>query len=426
MPYLPDRTGSSDMTRPLVMVLFAASCLLSLVSWYTTQQGMALYLSPWFALLASLGIQTALVITAWLVGITRERRALLVTVYVCTAMVSIAFSYVSLYTWFSARERPAEIERKLYDALGESAMKADQLLTASAAEQQKHVLALDEMTAAEKKAGYISRAQDADPYLARVREAVAREAQTYSSAYREGSGEGLRYTAFDRYSRLARQSLDQMRDSQRALAVWRAARKPTDPSEKQIRDLEGLIAAVPWTDVEQARHSGAIEKPSLPNFASYVDRTTSNQEDLLVAFDELASNASGRPAFSLALAAFIDVVIFLLAWAAGPHMSGPSEQRWWMAGAAIDGADPQIFLRGFLRKMYPATSGGVCVASDQLTPGEQQLCLALSNHRLAVITRQEDRLVYLVEENTHQVLLSALATPSFSMRAAAPGASPAA
>lgn len=421
MPYLADRTGTSDPTRALVMVLFAASCLLSLVSWYTTQQGMALYLNPWFALLASLGIQTALVITAWLAGMTRERRALLVTVYVCTATVSIAFSYVSLYTWFSARERPAEIERKLYDALGASAMKTDQLLTASAAEQQKHVLALDEMTAAEKKAGYISRAQDADPYLARVREAVAREARTYSSAYREAPGEGLRYTAFDRYSSLARQSLERIQESQRALAAWRANRKPTDVSEKQIRDLESLVAAVPWTDVEQARHSGAIEKPSLPGLASYADRTSSTQEDLLVAFDELANHASGRPAFSLALAAFIDVVIFLLAWAAGPHMSGPSEQRWWVAGAAIDGASPQVFLRGFLRKMYPAAGGGVCVAAGQLTPGEQQLCLALSNHRLAVITREEDGLVYLIEENTHQSLLSALATPSFSMRAAAPG-----
>ena len=45
--------------RPLVKGLFVASCLLSIVSWYTTHQGMALYLSPWFAVLASLGVQTA-------------------------------------------------------------------------------------------------------------------------------------------------------------------------------------------------------------------------------------------------------------------------------------------------------------------------------------------------------------------------------
>src|SRR6266436_3149031 len=45
---------SPDVTRPMVKVLFVATCLLSIVSWYTTEQGMALYLSVWFALLASL------------------------------------------------------------------------------------------------------------------------------------------------------------------------------------------------------------------------------------------------------------------------------------------------------------------------------------------------------------------------------------
>src|SRR5208282_2442422 len=94
------------------------------------------------------------------------RRALLIGVYIVTAIVSIAFSYTSLYTWFSARERPATIERKLYDALDDSAGQTRKLLTAAIDEQQEHVLALREITEAEKTHGLISRAQDADPYLA--------------------------------------------------------------------------------------------------------------------------------------------------------------------------------------------------------------------------------------------------------------------
>ena len=54
-------SGPTEVSRPLVTSLFVASALLSVVSWYTTQQGMALYLSPWFSILASLGIQSALV-----------------------------------------------------------------------------------------------------------------------------------------------------------------------------------------------------------------------------------------------------------------------------------------------------------------------------------------------------------------------------
>ena len=216
-----------DASRPLVAGLFVASALLSIVSWYTTWQGMALYIASWFAVLASLGIQTALVLVAWLIGFTRARRGLLIAVYAITAVVSIAFSYVSLYTWFSARERPAAVSRRLYDLLNDAGGRAQEQLASAIAEGRKHILALDEMTAAEKAHGYISRAEDADPYLAKVRNAVAREAQTYSATYREGTGEGLRYTAFDRYAKLARQSVAAIEASQAALVDMRADRKST-------------------------------------------------------------------------------------------------------------------------------------------------------------------------------------------------------
>src|SRR5260370_17813325 len=208
-------SGSRDLRlmRPIVAGLFVSSCLLSIVSWYTTQEGMALYLSPWFSLVGALGVQSALVLVAWLIGFTRTKRALLIAVYTITAAISISFSYVSLYTWFSSRERPATVQRKLYDVLNENADHVDQLLSAGIAEGQSHVLALEEMTVAEKEHGYISRAQDSDPYLSSIREAVAREAQTYSGRSPEGVGAGVRYTAFDRSAKLARQSADPILNS---------------------------------------------------------------------------------------------------------------------------------------------------------------------------------------------------------------------
>src|ERR1700728_2575635 len=238
-------SNSSGVSRPMVQALFVASCLLSVVSWYTTFAGMRLYLSVWFSVLASLGIQTALVLVAWLIGFSSSlrhagRRPLLIAVYVITATVSIAFSYVSLYTWFSARERPASVERKLYDELNDSLGKTQELMAAASAEAQKHVLALEEMGAAEKSVGFISRAQDADPYLRGVRDAVAKEAQTYSNAYKEGAGAGLRYDAFDRYTKLARQSAERLQAAQRSIVEFRDRLKPLDPAESQLRGFRQL------------------------------------------------------------------------------------------------------------------------------------------------------------------------------------------
>ena len=61
--------AAASAGRPIVKALFVSTCLLSIVSWYTTQQGMALYLNGWFAFLASLGVQSALILVAWLVAV---------------------------------------------------------------------------------------------------------------------------------------------------------------------------------------------------------------------------------------------------------------------------------------------------------------------------------------------------------------------
>ncbi len=410
-------SGQASVSRPMVKALFVSSCLLAIVSWYTTQQGMALYLSPWFALLASLGIQSALVLVAWLIGFTKAKRGLLIAVYIVTAIVSIAFSYGSLYTWFSARERPAAIERKLYDALNSAAGKSQELLASGVSEGQKHVLALEEMTEAEKSHGYISRAQDADPYLAKIREAVAHEAQTYSQNYREGAGPGLRYTAFDRYAKLARQSVQRMQDSQRALSEFRSNLKPLDPTENQLRSFRQAYDAIPWQEVKDVAHLDKFELPTVPSYEGFVDRSATGQEDLLIAFSDLFTAPTSRHIFAFALAAFIDIVVFLLAYASGPYFFGAPEERWFSAGAALDSSDSQIFVRNLLRKLTPSAQGMARVEVSALSPGEQQLCLLLISKGLAVQVHEEGKSYYLLDQQIHEQLVELLANRGLSLRA---------
>jgi hypothetical protein len=410
---------SADVTRPMVKGLFAATCLLSLVSWYTTEQGMALYLSVWFAVLASVGVQGALVLVAWLIGLNRSRRAMLGIVYAITATVSIAFSYVSLYTWFSARERPAAVERKLYDELNSSLGKTQQLVAAASAEAQKHVLALEEMGTAEKSVGFISRAQDADPYLRSVRDAVAREAETYSKAYPEGSGAGLRYDAFERYTRLARQSAERLENARKAIVDFRERLKPLDATESQLRGFRQIYDGMPWSDVSEALHDAKIERAQVPDYADFIDRSVTGQEDLLIAFQELFTAPTARHVFSFALAAFIDIIVLLLAFASGPYFFGSTEEKWVAASAALDGLDEQIFVRGFLNKLTPTVRGMARVEPEKLSGGEQQFCLALTGRKLAVVQEEDGKRFYLLDQSIHELLLECLATRGLPLRASA-------
>ena len=410
------RSGGAAFSRPLVASLFVSSALLSIVSWYTTQQGMALYLSPWFAFLASLGVQSALVLVAWLVGISEGRRGLLIAVYAVTACVSIAFSYVSLHTWFASRERPAQVERRLFDVLETLAGRAQAELTAAIAEGEKHVLALQEMSVAEKAHGFISRAADSDPWLARVREAVAREAESYGTSYPEGAGAGLRYTAFDRHATLARQTLARLRESEGALSALRAAHKPLDPSEEQLRAFRAVWDSIPWNEVRDTRHS-EVEVAALPAYTDFVDRAASGQEDLVIAATELITAPTSRHVLAVTLAAFIDVIVFLLAYASGPLFFGAPETRWVAAGAALDGADQQLFVRGLLRKATSGPQGLPRVELESLSPGERQLCLVLGSRGLAAPIAEAGQRAYLIDAAFHQRLVESLADRGVALQA---------
>ncbi len=406
--------SESGSSKGMVQGLFVCTCLLSLVSWYTTWQGMALYLNGWFAFLASLGIQAALVMVAWLIGQAKRGRALMTAVYAITALVSVCFSYVSLYTWFSAKERPALVERQLYDTLQDSAGKTEQLVAGAIAEAKKHVVALEEMTAAEKSHGFISKGQDADPYLAKVRAAVADEAHSL----KEGTGEGLRYTAFERHAKLARQSLETLMASQRALADFRAGAKPNESSEVQIRRFRAVYDEVPWVEVQEQSHAAKLERPAVPSLAENLDKTSSGQEELLLAFTELVSAPTGRHVFAFVLAMFIDVIVFLLAYAAGPYFTGSEEQRLAIASAALDGSDEQVFARSFLRKVHPDGQGMARVALSALTPGERQLCLMLAGTKQAALAEEGGEAYYLIDGDVHRQLAESLLERRMPLRAA--------
>ena len=69
------------------------------------------------------------------------------------------------------------------------------------------------------------------------------------------------------------------------------------------------------------------------------------------------------------LVAFIDIIVFLLAYASGPYFFGRSEQRWLAAAAALDSSDGQVFARSFFSKLSPSPRGMAGVEEASLSPG---------------------------------------------------------
>jgi len=77
-----------------------------------------------------------------------------------------------------------------------------------------------------------------------------------------------------------------------------------------------------------------------------------------------------------------------------------------------------VFARNFLRKLSPGPRGMARVEVTALTAGEQQLCLLLAAKKLAVITEEDTKRYYLLDQAIHEHLLESLASQEFPLRAA--------
>ena len=74
---------------------------------------------------------------------------------------------------------------------------------------------------------------------------------------------------------------------------------------RQLRGFRQVYDTIPWNDLTQALPNEKIDRPPVPNYADFVDRTVTGQEDLMLAFQELFIAPTSRHVFSFALAAFI-------------------------------------------------------------------------------------------------------------------------
>lgn len=186
-----------------------------------------------------------------------------------------------------------------------------------------------------------------------------------------------------------------------------------------MRGFVQLYDGLPWSDVIEALHAAKIERPRVPAYSDFVDHSVTGQEDLLIAFQQLFTAPTARHVLSFALAAFIDIIVFLLAFASGPYFFGSSEHRWVAASAALDGLDEQVFVRGFLRKLTPTLRGMAQVEPEKLSGGEQQLCLVLVSKSLAMVQEEGGKRFYLLDQTIHELLLEYLVTQGLPLRASA-------
>ncbi len=237
--------------------------------------------------------------------------------------------------------------------------------------------------------------------------------------YKEGAGEGVRYSAFDRYTKLA--AAVARADAALANGIGRFCRKQ-QPLEFDAATTGSLPAGLCERPLERCGTDPALGTTSrsrrCPLYSDFVDRTVSGQEDLLVAFQELFTAPTPRHVFALMLAAFIDLVVFLLAFATGPYFFGAAGTSLGLRRSRAGRTGPSNLHARFSSQTGSRSARNGARGSVRAGARRTATLSALAAKKLAVVVEEDGRQYYMLDQSIHEHLLESLASQQFPLRAA--------
>ena len=131
------------------------------------------------------------------------------------------------------------------------------------------------------------------------------------------------------------------------------------------------------------------------------------------------STPTSRHVLAFTLAAFIDLIVFLLAYASGPFFFGAPGRALGEGGRRARrggraGLRPRPAAQGLGER-----SGLAHVEAAALSHGERQLVLLLASRGLATPVEEEGRRFHLLDASVHRTLAESLSERRLPLRAAA-------
>lgn len=308
---------ASKANQFTTILIYIGTFLISLLSFFTTYYGLAIFLEKPLALLGSLGLQTAMLGIAWNLMRLRENRGAYVIVFSVAALFSIFFSYVNFSTGLKSSTRTQEA-RDAYTVaarpvLRDYATLAKQALNRGQYQSQR----LSDLLQMENDHGWATVVDEGskDPLIQSIIDGARLTVQSWNTNqgtdYRQGSGRGI-------ISNYLISWTDQV---QRNLVTLEWYVQSVDSlslilgSNLAVLDQYNLInyAAVnfPSTELEMMMGASPILKEP-PFTADFVETPTNSQQAMNLVINDLYQ-MDRITFFALLFAIVIDLIVIVMA-----------------------------------------------------------------------------------------------------------------
>ncbi len=300
-------------------MIYTGTCLLSLLSFFTTYYGLRIILPAPLAIAGSLGLQIAMLGTAWTLMLIRRQRGLYVVVFTVAASFSIFFSYVNFNAALTADTRASDARQHYTESarpiLSQYASLAQQAAFAGQYQMQR----IDKLIQLEKERGWATVVDEGseDPYIQGIIDGARRTVESWQQSkqatYPQGAGEGIIVNYLEGQRERTRTTLLSVEQYSYRLDSLMLELKSSLPVDEQYALVNRAWVSFPGTEVASLtdRTPGLTEPPEV---SAFLERAQSLQESLSLVIDDLL-NLNRLAIFAMLLAISIDLIVIVLAFA---------------------------------------------------------------------------------------------------------------
>ncbi len=310
---------TSKLAKLTTFMIYTGTAMLSVLSFFTSFYGMAIFLDESLALIGSLGLQIALLGVAWNLIRAREKRVAYVTVFAVAATFSIFFSYANFDSTLKAQTRSTDA-RGNYTVAARPALDAYSSIAKNAALHGGYQLErLNRLVVMEREKGWSTVADEGhqDIFIQSVIDGARRtidswEEQNHTS-YPQGAGDGIISDFLESSLFQAQTAVERIDAYAGGVDSAMMALSTILPVSQQYNLVNSAWVGFPIAEIEML--GGDVPAvPMPPEMDGFLEQATNRHEAFMLVIDDLFE-MDYLAAFSLALAIAIDLIVVLMALA---------------------------------------------------------------------------------------------------------------
>ncbi len=298
-------------------MIYAGTFLVAVLSFFTTYQGLTIFLDKWLALIGSLGLQTAMLGIAWSLMRVRKNRLSYVFVFCAVAAFSMFFSYANFNNRLKGELRAQEARASYADSARPVLRDYAALAKKAVNHGEYQVQRLNALLAMEESKGWATVIDEGsnDPLLQSVIDGARRTVESWNKnqgeTYQQGSGRGIILDYLRNWETQVGNQVSAMKEYTTVIDSMSLRLGSEVPVATQYEMVNWAAVNFPQSEFRMIL---AVE-PTLsePPFTSaYVETPANGQQALSLVIGDMA-HPDKLTSFSIIFAVVIDLMVLIMA-----------------------------------------------------------------------------------------------------------------